>query len=352
MANTKKLDEALQNGTQAEQTAQQPSYTQQLQQMVSTGYTPSETVTSANNYLQQVIASKPGSYQSAYTDQLQSLYDQIINREKFSYDMNADALYQQYRQQYQQMGKAAMQDTMGQAAALTGGYGNSYAATAGNQAYQNYLQLLNEKVPQFAQMAFDQYQAEGDALNQRYAMTQAMDESAYGRWLDSYNVWADERNSAQSAADAAYSKDYAQYADRLNAYGTLADIERADAELDREYAYKEAASAKEYAYNTAMSMLQNGLMPSDEILSSAGINHADALAMAEKFAKKSSGSSGSSSSSSSSPAPTGTNTLREKIATVAGGIADMINPIVESANGKKKEEKTSIFDSLRKKFTK
>jgi hypothetical protein len=93
-------------------------------------------------------------------------------------------------------------------------------------------------------------------------------------------------------------------------------------------------------------------MPSDEILSSAGINHADALAMAEKFAKKSSGSPNPNPNPDPGPAPTGTNTLREKIATVAGGIADMINPIVEAANGKKKEEKISIFDSLRKKFTK
>lgn len=361
MADTKKLDEALKKDTQAAQSPQQPSYTQQLQQMVSTGYTPSETVTSANNYLQQVIANKPGSYQSAYTDQLQSLYEQISNRGKFIYDMNADALYQQYKQQYQQMGKAAMQDAMGQAAALTGGYGSSYAATAGNQAYQSYLQRLNEQVPQFAQMAFDQYQAEGDALNQRYAMTQAMDETAYGRWLDSYNVWNSERNYAQSAADSAYNRDYAQYADRLNAYGALADIERANAESDREYAYreaesakeyayKEAASAKEYAYNTAMSMLQNGLMPSDDILSSAGINHADALAMAEKFSKKSSGSSGSSSSSG--------NTATQPVSQTATNVLNSLREKIDSAVNKKEtvksnaEDKRSIFDSLRKKFTK
>lgn len=325
MADTKKLDEALQKDTQAAQQPQQPSYTQQLQQMVSTGYTPSETVTSANNYLQQVIASKPGSYQSAYTDQLQSLYDQIINREKFSYDMNADALYNQYKQQYQQMGKAAMQDTMGQAAALTGGYGNSYASTAGNQAFQAYLQQLNDKVPEFAQMAFEQYQAEGDALNQKYAIAQNADESAYGRWLDSYNMWADDRSFAQSAAESAYNREYAQYGDRLNAYGTLSDIERAD-----------AASAKEYAYNTAMTMLENGLMPSADILASAGISQADALAMADEFGGSSSGGSSGSSGSTSTAGTNVLNSLREKINSALS----------------KKESKRSIFEELRSKFTK
>lgn len=332
MADTKKLDEALQKDAQTAQQPQQPSYTQQLQQMISTGYKPSETVTSANNYLQQVIASKPGSYQSAYTDQLQSLYDQIINREKFSYDMNADALYNQYKQQYQQMGKAAMQDTMGQAAALTGGYGNSYASTAGNQAYQNYLQLLNDKVPQFAQMAFEQYQAEGDALNQKYAITQSADESAYGRWLDSYNMWADERGYAQSAAELAYNRDYAQYGDRMNAFGTLSDIERAD-----------AASAKEYAYNTAMTMLENGLMPSADILASAGISQADAQALADKLGKSSSGGS-SGSSSDTGAAGTGVlNSLREKI-------NDTLSK--KEAAKSEAESKRSIFDRLRSQFTK
>ena len=269
------------------------------------------------------------------------------NTTTFSYNMTADALYNQYKQQYQQMGKAAMQDTMGQAAALTGGYGNSYAATAGNQAYQSYLQMLNDKVPQFAQMAFDQYQAEGDALNQRYAMAQSADESAYGRWLDSYNVWADERNQAQNAADTAYNRDYAQYADSLNAMGTLSDIERADAAAEREYAYKEATSAKEYAYNTAMTMLQNGLLPSADILAAAGINQADAEALAKKLGKSSSGSSSSTKSTSSTTSSTGSNSLRETISSTVGGIASIVKPTQSNA-----EEKLSIFDSLRKKFTK
>ena len=65
---------------------------------------------------------------------LDSVYSNIKNYGDFSYDVNSDALYQQYANQYIQQGKMAMQDTIGQASAMTGGYGNSYAATAGNQA--------------------------------------------------------------------------------------------------------------------------------------------------------------------------------------------------------------------------
>lgn len=54
-----------------------------------------------------------------------------------------------------------MQDTMGQAAALTGGYGNSYAQGVGQQAYQGYLQQLNDNVPQLQAQALQTYQVGG-----------------------------------------------------------------------------------------------------------------------------------------------------------------------------------------------
>ena len=46
-----------------------------------------------------------------------------------------------------QQGKQAMQDTMGQAAALTGGYGSTYGQAVGQQQYDAYLQNLNDEVP-------------------------------------------------------------------------------------------------------------------------------------------------------------------------------------------------------------
>ena len=99
-----------------------------------------------------------------YGDALKGAIDKIANREKFSYDLNGDALYQQYKDQYINQGRLAMQDTIGQASAMTGGYGNSYAATAGNQAYQSYLQKLNDVVPELYQMAYDKYNQEGEDL--------------------------------------------------------------------------------------------------------------------------------------------------------------------------------------------
>lgn len=135
---------------------------------------------------------------SAYDQQLQSLYDQYVERPGFSYDVNGDALYQQYRDLYAVQGQLAMLDTMGQAAALTGGYGNTYAQNAGQQAYQSYLQQLNGVIPELYSLAYDRYQAEGDALLDRYSMLEDMADGAYSRYRDQVDSAYDRQQDSYS----------------------------------------------------------------------------------------------------------------------------------------------------------
>lgn len=111
-----------------------------------------------------------GNANTPYIEQLNSLYDQIMNRKPFQYDLNGDLLYRQMADQYTQLGQQAMRDTMGQAAALTGGYGNSYAQQVGNQAYQQYLTYLNEQIPGLYDRAYNVWQNEGDRLLERYQL--------------------------------------------------------------------------------------------------------------------------------------------------------------------------------------
>lgn len=110
---------------------------------------------------------------SPYLTQLNELYDQIMNRKPFQYDLNGDLLYRQMADQYTQLGLQASRDAMGQAAALTGGYGNSYATQVGNQANQQYLTALNQTVPDLYQQALNAYIAEGDRMLQRYELAAA-----------------------------------------------------------------------------------------------------------------------------------------------------------------------------------
>lgn len=125
-------------------------------------------------------------------------YDAWKNRPDFSYDVNGDALYQQYKDQYINQGRLAMMDTMGQAAAMTGGYGNSYAATVGNQAYQGYLQKLNEVVPDLYNMAYNMYLNEGEDLKYAYDVARDNYNQAYTENQDSWGNYHNMINTANS----------------------------------------------------------------------------------------------------------------------------------------------------------
>ena len=136
-----------------------------------------------------------------YTNQgwLNDVLENIKNGKEFSYDLNGDALYQQYKDKYIQQGKMAMQDTMGQAAAMTGGYGNSYAASVGNQAYQSQLNNLNDIIPELYQMAYDKYNQDRQGLYNQYSMLSQDKEMEYGMQMDKYNRLLADRDYADSS---------------------------------------------------------------------------------------------------------------------------------------------------------
>lgn len=158
-------------------------------------------------------ANKPGEYQSQWQSQLDSLMNQIMNRDKFSYDLNGDALYQQYKDKYVQQGKLAMADTMGQAAAMTGGYGSSYAQSVGQQAYQGQLDNLNDIVPELYQMALNKYNQEGQDLYNQYGLVMDRENTDYGRYRDAVSDFLTERDYLAGRADTEKSFDYALYQD-------------------------------------------------------------------------------------------------------------------------------------------
>lgn len=195
-------------------------------------YKPSDTVAQAQALLQQQMAQKPGQYTSTWEGQLNDTIQQILNRDKFSYDVNQDALYQQYADQYVRQGKLAMMDTMGQAAALTGGYGSSYGQSVGQQAYQAYLQQLNEVVPELYGMALDQYNQEGQALYDQASLMGQMENQDYSRYMDGLNAYLTEREYLTGRYDAERDYDYGKWADgRDFSYGQYSD--------DRAYAYQQ-----------------------------------------------------------------------------------------------------------------
>jgi peptidoglycan hydrolase-like protein with peptidoglycan-binding domain len=205
-------------------------------------YQQSESVTQAQAALNAALASQPGAYQSKWQGQIDEMIGRILNREQFSYDINSDALYQQYADQYKNLGKLAMQDTMGQAAAMTGGYGSSYAQAAGQQAYQGYLSQLNEMIPELYGMALDQYNREGQEMYNQYGLLSDQEAQEYGRYQDAYNKWLSERDYATGRYESERNFDYGKYTDDRNfEYGKYAD--------DRNFEYGKYSDDRNLAYN-------------------------------------------------------------------------------------------------------
>ena len=152
-------------------------------------YTASQKVLDAQAAVQEQKNRKPGEYVSSYEAPLKELMDRILNREDFHYSLNGDALYRRYRNQAVQNGKLAMADAAGQAAALTGGYGNSYAQSVGQQAYNRQLESLNDRIPELYNLAMNQYRLKTQGLQQKYDLLSGAQEQEYGRYQDALAAW-------------------------------------------------------------------------------------------------------------------------------------------------------------------
>lgn len=204
-------------------------------------YSQSQDVTDAWNKVKDLEGSKPGDYVSKYGDQIQALLDKILNRDPFKYDFNADPMYQMYKDRYLQQGRMAMQDTMGDAAALTGGYGNSYAATAGQQAYQSYLQGLNDRIPGLRDFAYNAWLNEGDRMRSNLSTLQGLDESDYARYRDTVGDYKDELNYYYNRFGDMSDREYNRYLNDASAW-----------EKDRDYWFNKWQWEQEFNYKTAM----------------------------------------------------------------------------------------------------
>lgn len=178
-------------------------------------YTESEDVKKWREQMDLNTKEKPADYTSKWQPQIDSTMDSILNRKDFQYDVNSDALYNQYKDRYVNLGQQAMMDTMGQAAALTGGYGNSNAQMVGQQAYQGYLQGLTDKIPELYQMAYNRYNQQGQDLYQKYGLLNTQEQAALDRWNADYNRWLAERDWMAGRYDTERGYDYGQYRDTV-----------------------------------------------------------------------------------------------------------------------------------------
>ena len=217
--NKDQLVQNVQQDTSAAQPVQQPVQ----QKNIGAGTNVSKSVTAGtvksstlNNGSAQ-LTMPANDYASPYDQKLKDLYDQITNRPAFSYDATDDQMYQAYKQRYQELGQQAMRDTMGQAAALTGGYGSSYGQAVGQQQYDQYMLGLNDKALEMYDAAYKRYQDEGNRQLQGYQLMGDLADRDYKQWSDAYGRAA--AAYALSGEEAAARAQYGDFSGYEQLYG-------------------------------------------------------------------------------------------------------------------------------------
>ena len=232
------------------------------------------------------------SYEKApeYLEQYQTLIDEmskkIMGREPFSYDPETDPSYQQYKEQYTRQGKLAMEDTLGQVSARTGGLASSYAGSAAQQSYNQYMSALGDKIPELRQLAYEMYQDERQDMRSDLNMLLALEQMNYGKYQDrlgqynteknfAYGAWSDQQDREYRAdrdkvtdrryeEEKAYQREQDQYNNDLisaeylagiGQYGRLADLlgytEKETQALVDEFAWQQNLTREEAARQVA-----------------------------------------------------------------------------------------------------
>lgn len=182
-------------------------------------------------------------YVSKYADQINAGLNSIVNREEFSYDPLNDANYQALAKMYQKQGEQAAKNALGDAAALNGGYGSSYAVTASQQARNDYNQQLASQLPALQQAAYDKYLDQHQLNLTALEALRAADATDYAQYRDTVadNQWK-------------YGTEYQEYRDSVSDTQWQTQYDRSVYESDRDYNYQKSRDkvadsqwAKEYA---------------------------------------------------------------------------------------------------------
>ena len=216
-----------------------------------------------NSKLQELTDGK-----TKWTDKYEEAMNNYLNREDFEYDVDQDPLFQQALASAMNSGKSAMQDTIGQASALTGGYGSTYATSAGNQAYNAFIEDAYNNLPEYYNMALQAYQAEGQEMYNQVAMLGEADANEFQReytewqasfdnanqiWNKEFSTWEAETNQAYNSAniqlqeygqkaenavnlynmassqyESKYAKEYQEWSDTINQFMNIASTQNTD----------------------------------------------------------------------------------------------------------------------------
>ena len=296
--------------TPSDRTNYYRNYQAQLEADQPDDFSPSKDTRDYQQKLNDYEGNMPDAFESRYEGQIQSILDSILNRQSFDVktDPNYKMIYDQMAQSYMQQGNKAMRDAMGSANAASGGYGNTYSQMVGQQAYDNYLQGLNDNNLQLMNMAYGMYADDRANDYNKMSTLQGLDNTDYGRYRDTVGDYFTNRDYFANRYDTSWNRDYGQYrdlvsdwmnnrayyADQANtAYGQDYNLFADNRNLEYQMSRDEVTD-RDNALNQAMKFAQAGMTVPEEFASLLGedtVGQLNALA-AQMVAEQAAGGSG------------------------------------------------------------
>lgn len=255
-------------------------------------YSQSADVKSAKATLEAKEKAAPAAYSSAYGKEIKELAEKILSGEKFSYDFNADPVYQATREKAVYDAKRSAEDASANASALSGGYSNSYGAAASAEASSRALASARSVIPSLLEAAYKRWQGERAAEREKLSSVMALDNADYGRYRDSVSDYYADRDYLYGKYSDASDADYQRYLSSLGQWNADRDYDRRVYEYDASAAYKKERDAIEDAYKKERAAAEDAARERQLAL--------EAQKIAVSAARASSGGSGGSGGSGSS----------------------------------------------------
>lgn len=242
-------------------------------------------------------------YKDSYSARIDQLLNEILNRDAFSYNALDDPLYQQYSKQYQREGQRAMQDTLGQVSARTGGMASSYAISAAQQANNYYASQLTDKIPELYQLAYSMYLDDIDLKVQDLGLLEGASDRQYSRYRDTMSDWRDDRDFAyglyrDDINDDRYANEWAYQVgqDAIANQHWQDNFDRGVFESDRDYEYDvgrdnvedgryNKTEAQAQVYSHIMDMGGSAADLPEELIKASGYTEAQLAAMERSYAE-------------------------------------------------------------------
>ncbi len=268
-------------------------------------YSESGEVAAAKAALAKAESSAPAEYKSAYSDEIKNLTERILSGEKFSYDFNADPIYNVYREQSEADRRRAVSDAVSSAALLTGGYGNSYGVTAAQEASAKSAENLRKIIPSLLEAAYDRWYGEREAERERLRAVMDLESADYGKYRDSVSDYMSNRDYAYGKYADMSKADFDRYLSELSQWNADRDYDRRVYEYDEDAKYRaERAAAEDAArardYEMKQKQYELDVYKAQQAAATAAAN------AAARAAKSSSSSSSSKSKSGGSDGNVGT----------------------------------------------